>query len=313
MKVMPFVWRLYFWTLPVIRQRLRILLKGGAGHTSSMFNTMIAKRDARGKCRIDKCAQVLCEYLTAAGLTGIEGKRCLEIGTGTVGSTPVVMWLLGAHTVTSVDLNRLLVVDALKESIIPVEKTELLNILQKHVKSEESLNGRVNQIFAWAMSKEDTLPDYFTYRAPFDILKCKREEEFDFVFSASTLEHIPRSLVEEFLVKMVYISANGAVGLHSIDLKDHYDSEADPLGFLAIQGDNYSDDSEADSRGNRIRGSEWLEMFGRSGLTAEIVLTSSAPHSCLPAILASPFSTMDVQELLLTSVLVRTYKYTQGA
>ena len=308
MKVMEFAWRVYFSMPPAIRQKLRVLLKGAAGHRSSIFNNLIATRDARGKCRIDRCARLFCDYLTASGITGIEGRRCLEIGTGTVGSSPVVMWLLGAKAVTSVDLNRLLVVDALKESVLPVEKTELFSILQKHVKSEESLDSRINQIYAWAESKQDNLPDYFSYRAPFDILTCKCDEDFDFVFSVSTLEHIPRSIVSQFVEKMVSILANGALGMHYIDLKDHFDSEANPLGFLALQGADYSDDSDADSRGNRIRGSEWLDIFSRSGLTAEVVLSSRAPRAHLPERLACPFNGMDERELLLTSVLVRICK-----
>ena len=89
---------------------------------SSKFNNMIATRDANGKCRIDRCAQLFCDYLTASDIAGIEGRRCLEIGTGYVGSSPVVMWLLGPQAVTSIDLHRLLVSDALKKSIVSVEK-----------------------------------------------------------------------------------------------------------------------------------------------------------------------------------------------
>ena len=308
MKAMEFAWRVYFSMPPVIRQNLRILLKGGAGHRRSIFNNMIATRDANGKCQIDRCARLFCDYLTASDIAGIEGRRCLEIGTGYVGSSPVVMWLLGAQAVTSVDLNRLMVSDALKVSILSVEKTELFNILKKHVKSEESLNNRINQIYAWANSKQENLPDCFSYLAPFDILTGELNRGVDFIFSASTLEHIPRSIVGQFVEKMTAILASGGVELHAIDLADHFDSKANPLGFLALTGDDYSDDSDADSRGNRIRGSEWLDIFLKSGLTAEIVMSSRAPRSHLPEILAGPFNEMDLQELLLTSVLVRIYK-----
>jgi hypothetical protein len=308
MTVAEFAWKLYFSMPPAVRQQLRILLKGGAGHTSSLFNKVIARRDARGKCRIDRAARVFCDYLAASGIGGIEGRRCLEIGTGYVGSSPVVMWLLGVGSVTSVDLNRLLVPAALKESVLSVEKAELHDILKKHARSEEALRGRIDQVYAWAGSGREDLPDWFSYLAPFDLLTRDPPHAFDLVYSASTLEHIPRSLVSQFVGKTASISTDGGVGLHFIDLKDHFDSEVNPLGFLALRDDDYSDDVNADSRGNRIRGPEWLDIFSKSGLTAEIVMSSRALRSQLPDSLAIPFKGMDVQDLLLTSVVVRACK-----
>jgi len=299
---------------PVIRQKLKLLLKRGSGHESSKFNKMIATRDANGKCRIDRCAQLFSNYLTASNVAGMEGRRCLEIGTGYVGSSPIVMWLLGAQAITSIDLNRLLIPDALKESILSVEGKELFCILRKHVTSEESLSNRIDQIYAWADSEQEKLPEYFSYLAPFDILADQFDtEDFDFIFSISTLEHIPRSIVSQFVEKMMSVMASGGAGLHSIDLTDHFDSKDNPFCFLALKGDDYSEDSDADSRGNRIRGSEWLDVFVRSGLAADIVMSSNASRSQLPEVLASPFKEMEVEDILRTSILVRTYKTSETA
>jgi hypothetical protein len=308
MTVMEFAWKAYFSMPPTVRQKLRIVLKGAAGHRSSLFNTMIATRDARGKCRIDRCARAFCDYLTASGIDGVEGKRCLEIGTGYVGSSAVVMWLLGACAVTSVDLNRLLVSDALKESILPVEKTELFGVLKKHVKSEEALSDRIRQVYTWADSGQGNLPDWFGYWAPFDLLSSALPDAVDFVYSTSTLEHLPRSIVGRFAERMASILADGGTGLHFIDLTDHFDSQANPFGFLSLADEDYSDDLEADSRGNRVRGSEWLEIFRKAGFAAEIVQSDNAPPSQLPAIVASPFHAMSAQELLRTSVLICLHK-----
>lgn len=308
MKVMEYAWRLYFSMPPSVRQGLRIMLKGTAGHRSSIFNRMIAMRDAHGKCRIDNCARLFSDYLTASDINGLEGKRCLEIGTGYVGSSPVVMWLLGARAVTTVDMNRLWVPAALKTSILSVEKVELHDILRKYVQSEDSLRGRLDQIYAWAESRHVTLPADFSYLAPFDLVTTEWSGAFDFTFSSSTLEHIPRSIVGRFVEKMGSALTSGGAGLHFIDLADHLDREADPLGFLGHAAERYSDDFDADSRGNRIRGLEWLELFVMSGLNAEIVMSSRVPHSFLPGVLADPFGKMDSNDLLRTSVLVRIRK-----
>jgi 2-polyprenyl-3-methyl-5-hydroxy-6-metoxy-1,4-benzoquinol methylase len=305
MSVMTLAWKVYFSLPPVFRKNLRTVLKRGAGHGSSKFNKVIAIRDAQGKCRIDRTADMFCEGLVAAGMAGLESKRCLEIGTGYVGSVAVVMWLLGAKSVTTVDLNPLLVVEALKEAIHPVKKDDLINRLQKHVNSEQSLVQRVNDLYLWASHDGDNVSRFFSYQSPFDILSNEQESQFDFIYSVSTLEHIPKSLVERFLEKMASQLSNGGVELHSIDLADHLDIKENPLRFLGAGNEQYSDDSEADSRGNRIRASEWLTLFKRGGLNAVIAHSSSVTPDLLPKQLASPFKEMDVDDLLRTSIVLR--------
>ncbi len=305
MSLVALAWKIYFSLPPAFRQNLRTFLKRGAGHGSSKFNKVIAKRDALGKCRMDRTANMFCEGLLASGISGIESKRCLEIGTGYVGSTAVVMWLLGAETVTSIDLNPLFVLDALKESILFVKKDDLANVLRKHVGSEQSLARRVDDLYLWANHKGDTLPYFFSYLSPFDILTDKLNSEFDFIYSVSTLEHIPRRLVAQVLEKMASQLAKNGVELHSIDLADHFDIKGNPLGFLGLGNEQYSDDSEADSRGNRIRASEWLNLFRRTGLGADIVQSSSAPPNLLPKQLLSPYKEMNRDDLLRTSILLR--------
>lgn len=308
MKFMDLVWSVYFSLPPGLRQKLRLVLKRGPGHESSQFNGVIAMRNANGKCRIDRFAQMLSDDLTASGIAGIEDRRCLEIGTGYVGSSPVVMWLLGARTVTTIDLNRLLVPAALKASILAVEKHLLFNILKKHVSSEERLNDRIDRVYALAAAKQGDLQECFTYLAPFDIFAAEFAAEFDFIFSTSTLEHIPRSIVHRFLEKTASILAAGGVALHFIDLTDHFDRAGNPFGFLTLEPAEYSEDSQADSRGNRIRGSEWLDIFSRAGLAANIVMSSDALPSQLPRGLVAPFNAMNSQDLMRTAILVRVDK-----
>jgi len=308
MILMNSIWNVYFALPPIVRQKLRSWLKGTPGHGSSRFNRMIAMRDAHGKCRIDRCAQSFCEYLSASNITDIDGRQCLEIGTGYVGSSAVVMWLLGARNVTSVDLNHLFVPAALKESLLSVEKTELFNIMKKHARSEESLSNRINQVYTWADAMQGSPSDFFIYLAPFDLLACELNGPVDFIYSISTFEHIPKSIVSQFVERMASFLGSDGEGMHCIDLTDHFDSKANPFGFLALAGDDYSDDSYADSRGNRIRGSEWLGIFRKSGMTAEIVMSSRAPRSHLPENLASPFHAMSEEELLVTSVVIHLVK-----
>jgi len=308
MNLMNVAWKVYFSLPPAVRTSLRYILKRDTGHGVSKFNKVIAQRDAHGKCRIDRTAEMFCQGLTSAGISGIESKSCLEIGTGYVGSVATVMWLLGAEEVTSIDLNPLLVVDALKEAVRSAKKEDLIDLLRGYVGSKQSLVRRVEEVYRWANVENDDLPDFFRYVSPFDLLVETLNQEFDFMFSVSTLEHIPKSAVDRFVEGTASLLRNGGIELHSIDLADHYDSKHDPLGFLALAGDEYSDDSDADSRGNRIRASEWLRIFTNAGLRTDIVQSSRAATHLLPSALASPFDKMEVEDLLFTSILLRSQR-----
>ena len=307
-KMMTLLWKAYFSLPPTMRVTLRSLLKGGSGHRSSLFNSMIAKRDAHGKCRLDKTARLFSQYLSSSGVAGVENLRCLEIGTGYVGATPLVMWLLGAAAVTSIDLNRLLALDAMKESIRLTDRAALFALLKPHVTSEAALKERLLRIYAWLESSDGNFPEGINYVAPCDLLTYEFDSQFDLIFSVSTLEHIPRSLVGRFVGSMAALLAKGGVCLHAIDLTDHLDSACHPLAFLSVSTTDYCEDSNADARGNRIRGPEWLEIFTSAGLKTSIAWSESTTQSQLPKYLAHPFDRMEKRHLLLTSVLTRSEK-----
>ena len=305
-------WKAYYLAPPAVRHLLKKLLKRGAGHKSSAFDGAIARRDANGKCRIDRASRTFCDYLNASGISDIEGKRCLEIGTGYVGSSAIVMWLLGAKAVTSIDLNRIFNSGALKESILSADRDRLFVELKEHVESEGSLKARIDLVYEWAGTADGNIAYYFDYLAPFDLLKDHVNGEFDFLYSVSTLEHIPRSIADRFLEKTSAVLVDGGMSLHFVDLTDHYDQSMNPFDFLTLERGRYSEDDEADSRGNRIRASEWLRMSSATGLICDIVLTQCAPRALLPKALVDPFNAMSEEELLVTSILLRGYKRTCG-
>lgn len=307
-KLSNIAWTAYYSIPPAARRFVKLLLKGGSGHRRSLFNDLIARRDARGKCRLDRVSRLLCEDLRAAGIPSIEEKRCLEIGTGYVGSSSVAMWLLGAKTVTSIDLNRLFVPSALKGAILSSEKENLFEILRGSIVSERSLKERIDAVHDWAASGAGRNIGFFEYIAPADVLTSEFSEKFDLIFSVSTLEHLPRSQIDKFVRKTAYAIAEGGMSLHFIDLTDHYDRHGNPLGFLSVAQSDYSEDADADARGNRIRPAEWLTIFRRAGLKADVVISRSASGDRLPAVLASPFDEMSREEILVTDILLRACK-----
>ena len=303
--IIKFAWKIYFLMPPKMRYYVKLFLKGGFGHKASLFNSQIANRDARGKCRIDNASEIFCNYLDAAGISSLEDMNCLEIGTGYVGTNAIIMWLLGAKLVVTIDINKILAPLALKSAVVSVESALLFSKLKGNVKSEEELKVRVDSLYAWAKTDSVDHSEFFIYLSPFDLLINKFPQKFNFLTSVSTLEHIPKSITDQFLKKMAEALENSGVGLHFVDLTDHLDHHGDPLGFLSKDVDNYSDDSDADSRGNRIRASEWVKMFSESGMVADIVMSTSASHRLLPENLSRPFDEMNKEDLLVTSILIR--------
>jgi hypothetical protein len=148
----------------------------------------------------------------------------------------------------------------------------------------------------------------FSYTAPFDLLKDDTCTQYDIVVSISTLEHIPRSLVDNFIVKMFAYLSIGGVSIHYIDLTDHYDHKNNPLGFLADTYPNNSDDTNADTRGNRIRAYEWFEYLQSAGIESSVIINGQATINDLPKALAKQYLKVEHSKLLPTAILAKSVK-----
>lgn len=170
----------------------------------------------------------------------------------------MLMWLLGAKSVVTIDINKILEPLALKSAVLAVESDQLFSKLKGYAFSEEALKVRVDSLFAWAKSDSLDYSEFFIYLSPFDLLENKFTHKFDFITSVSVLEHIPKCIVGQFVNKIAEALEYSGQSIHLVDLTDHLDHIGNPLGFLSKDVGDYSDDSDADSRGNRIRAFEWL-------------------------------------------------------
>lgn len=92
----------------------------------------------------------------------------------------------------------------------------------------------------------------------------------DFCWSQVVLEHVPRAEFPRFLQELRRIAAPSAVGVHSIDFRDHLGGGLNNLRF------SHSTWESGAFRGggfytNRIRPSEMLVMFAKAGFDVELV------------------------------------------
>ena len=302
--IMKSAWYLYYLLPPSARQFLKNILKGGGGHMDSSWGHQIAFRDANGKMSLKNSVDIFCDYLDCLNIESIENKDCLEIGTGYVGTHSLVMWLLGAKSVTAMDLNKILVPKALHAACKDFNKYELSVKLKSYVTNIDMLNSRIENLHKWSLSESSKEHNFFIYEAPFNILKDQSNTSYDFIFSISVLEHIPPSIVEVFIETLYKMQRSNSSCMHFIDLTDHYDHENNPLGFLSTDHIRYNENKLADSRGNRIRSSHWLEIFNKIYLIPVSFSTTKVKSSLLPEKLLMQFKGLNHETLLDKSILI---------
>lgn len=302
-------WRLYFLFPPTVRQILKNLLKGGGGHEDSMFNKQIAIRDAKGKCNLEQASIIFAEYLEILDCKSIEGKVCLEIGAGYVSINSIIMWLLGAKRVHAMDLNNILVVEALDLACSKFDKSKVFETLVKFVDDSDKFRQKIDYLYDFKFKNFDDVNYFFSYIAPFNILSDVIDNKFDFVFSISVLEHIPPSIINDFMGSLIKIHSKNGESVHFIDLTDHYDHNENPFGFLSTKYEDYDEDKLADSRGNRIRAYEWQNILKNHPVKIIKSHLIKSDPSFLPKNLSSKYINLQKEELLNKSILIRFSKF----
>lgn len=300
-----FAWKFYFFLPPYFRQLIKNLLKGGGGHENSLFNKQIAIRDARGKCSLEVATNIFANYLEACGINTIEEKKCLEIGVGYVAINSLIMWLLGAKSIYATDLNRILVLEALNTACNNFNKSVVFKNLSKYVTNEENLNQKINLLYDYQFENIEDIDSFFRYEAPFDLMENETNEKFDFIFSISVLEHISPSILNNFMNSLMNLHKIKGESLHFIDLTDHYDHYENPFGFLGKAHSDYSEDLLADSRGNRVRSYEWIELITNLPMKIISYQTEKLDKKFLPTNLLKKYQNIKNDSLLDKSLLIR--------
>ncbi|MFW9919487.1 MAG: hypothetical protein ACFFED_07795 [Candidatus Thorarchaeota archaeon] len=99
-----------------------------------------------------------------------------------------------------------------------------------------------------------------SYITPIDFATDTLGKAVDFIYSNAVLEHVPKTDVVTVLSNLACDLKSEGIMLHNIHLEDHKDSIKEPFAFLSETESRYN--SEIQSwRGNRIRQSEWVEIF----------------------------------------------------
>lgn len=218
-----------------------------------------------------EAAQSIRDRITRCG-GNLVGSKVLEVGTGRRITLPIILWLMGAERVITVDLHRYL-----RESITRLDLEEL-----KRCPAEKYglLQHRLEALRAFAGNMDSLLRlCSITYEAPADAAcLAMPPKSIDYHVSYTVFEHIPADILRGILHEARRMLRPDGLAVHLIDHSDHF-SHSDPsisaVNFL--QYDERTWDRLAGNRYmymNRLRADDYHGVF--ESAAHEIVSVDSA-------------------------------------
>jgi SAM-dependent methyltransferase len=198
-------------------------------------------------------------------------KVFFEVGTGWVPFTPLVLYLAGAKQIITVDLNRYLREELIRESLYQMSSNKLLalsNIVG-------GVNSRLDALMEFCRTKKFNLQQFFdlchiTYMAPCDAAKTGLpDKSVDYHVSNAVFEHIPLNVLKDILKEGNRIVKKEGLFIHHIGYADHFwyaDKNITAINFL-----QYSDEEWAKIAGNkhayvnRLRHDDFIALFKSTG------------------------------------------------
>ena len=271
---------------------------------------------AAGTKRLDRWAPETARLLSSAGIASLEGRACLEFGSGHLLTEPLLYHLLGASRVVATDYFPILDETLIGGVCDGVDEEALVAALAPFAPEADirrrwrALRGRTD----WSLAGLAEIG--IAYLAPYDAAAGPLEAgAFDLVASCSVLEHVPVEAAGAILAGLAAclrqpipdltretLSPRGrgrvdaqrrpgegggtsperarpplpvgfadstspprgedfapGVMVHAIHLEDHRDFAGAPFAFLAADTDWRP--AHADRRGNRLRASQWRDLF----------------------------------------------------
>jgi hypothetical protein len=277
-----------FRTLPPrLRERIKSTI-GATGHSRSWLDGYRAHRLGRTWKQPSRVMADLLEVAYNLGWKSFGGKRIMDYGCGILPADALGYAMLGAREVVAVDYTPLLQPAAFR----------------RYASSRYWLGMSLGCSGRLSDALKSNAADWYSgigirYVAPYDLVKdLSIAEPFDLIASRSTLEHLPADAVAELLQHMSLVSR---AQYHNIHLADHRDIDGDPYGFLRLGND--WNPTQHDTRGNRLRASDWSRLFAATGLKGK-EMTLASDFKLFPSKRDPVFANHSYSDLLATSYIV---------
>jgi len=215
-------------------------------------------------------AAALARALREAGRP-VAGRRLVEIGTGRTLNVPLGLWLCGAESVATFDLNRYLKPALVEAALdwtrrhLPETRTLLADacdpdLLTERLETLADVEGGLEKLMAVAN---------IAYRAPTDAARLPLADgAADIHYSMDTLEHIPLRTLHAIFCEARRILAPGGVLAHFVDPSDHF-AHGDP-SITAIHFLRFSEKRWHFWAGNRFMHHNRLRASDYRRLLAEL-------------------------------------------
>ena len=254
--------------------------------------------------------RLMAGHLRVAGVP-ITGARLFEIGTGWYPTFPLACYLGGARQVVTVDLNR---------HIKPELVRECADNLGRHVELiAEACAVPVSDVVARQQTLVSRLADgndvdaatlgVVQYQAPSDASRTTlKAAQIDCVFSNSVLEHVLPAAVDGIFRESMRILAPGGIMFHSVNCGDHYayvDRSINQLNYLKYSDQEWRRWDNAFLYQNRMRAYEFVDRAVAAGF--DIVLNTECAREARLAQLAAmdvhpQFAHIPPERLCVTSI-----------
>lgn len=212
----------------------------------------------------------------------VAGTRFFEMGTGWYTTFPFALYLAGAKSVDTCDLNRHLDDELVRAMAKALEK-HLGMIAEETGASRGEVETRYKTLTK-ALDRNETVEGatggVVRYRAPSDAAKTGlADASLDVVFSNSVLEHVPGPVIADCLKESRRILRHGGVVFHSVNCGDHYaytDNKIHQLNYLKFSDDEWERWNNAFLYQNRLRAIDFTDLAKAAGFAIEI--DTSRPH-----------------------------------
>ncbi|MET3650929.1 methyltransferase domain-containing protein [Dyella japonica] len=254
--------------------------------------------------------RLMAGHLREAGVP-IKGARLFEIGSGWYPTFPFACYLGGARQVITVDLNRHIKLDLVRECAANLGRHTAL-IAEACGLAEDDVRRRQQQLVERLQRSDDVTAatdGVVIYEAPADASRTTiPAHELDCVFSNSVLEHVIPEAVDGIFREAMRILAPGGIMFHSVNCGDHYayvDGKINQLNYLKYSDREWRRWDNDFLYQNRMRAYEFVDRATAVGF--DIVLNTECPREKRLAELAAmqvhpQFAHIPPERLCVTSI-----------
>jgi len=253
---------------------------------------------------------IMAENLRKVGVP-VTGTSFMEMGSGWFPTFPFSLYLGGARSIDTLDLNRhmrpdltLMCAKGLERAVEPIaaatgqeaaavheRQRGIVAALERGVAVDEATRGAVR------------------YRAPADAAATGLPAgSVDVVFSNSVLEHVPPGVIEKCFEEAMRVLRPGGIVFHSVNCGDHYayvDRNIGQLHYLRYSDEAWGKWNNAFLYQNRLRAVDFLDMARAAGFVIELDTSVVRPNRLaeLDRIDVDPrFARYTREQLAITSI-----------